>query len=637
MEFSCKDLLDTIPSERYKALKFGGVPDVCIGLFGKANTKSFEKLLQIYCIPKGELIAAHLTKKVLLATDGVLFTDNAIYVKPENCPEGLSNRIPWAELHQYFFVHKNDTDEVCLYRPDGIQYVLLRTTIIDTTSGNELTDFLSKMQLDILKQQPLLREKRKKQFELLKNECERMMQSDALSDKLESALKHLFYEPDFVGEAVAIVATNHARLYPQLAYQQWVLNLPEHILSSISKELIAFWEPTATELLQTLKGEEPHLSRAYLCSLYTNYMKVEDPTLLETRIQAALCEKLETWNDVEDIADRLYAQGLDEEADNLYFSRFFDANRKMREIFRQIKEGTSTLSNEQLSCADSMGLTPYHYALILGNQELCSKLMKSKHYPELPWRFDETDIYDLLSLAVYKNLSYSVLEEAIIRTDETAKKLKKAIATMRAEAIASTAAEVVFAASIQVAEKSGYCNTDEGHEQYTNAVSSKDVLSETSKGLSKSITEAKNELFLYISEVISEIEQQVNQWNQAKDPRVRYLLHLYSDPEYFEKMLFHDGEWTLYRTGNRFHYMAPKGEIEAHNPPEETPRISQKRFGDSWFSESAHENIEVLKKEFRALAKEYHPDASADSKTTELFQEISAEYEQLQELLTGQK
>ena len=144
-------------------------------------------------------------------------------------------------------------------------------------------------------------------------------------------------------------------------------------------------------------------------------------------------------------------------------------------------------------------------------------------------------------------------------------------------------------------------------------------------------------MFLYISEVISEIEQQVNQWNQAKDPRVRYLLHLYSDPEYFEKMLFHDGEWTLYRMGNNYHYMAPKGEIEAHNPPEEAPGISQKRFGDSWFSEAAHESIETLKKEFHALAKEYHPDASADPTTTKLFQEISTEYEQLQERLTGHK
>lgn len=623
MEFSCKELLDTIPREQYKTLKFGGVPDVCIGLFGKANTKSFEQLLQTYRIPKGELIAAHLTKKILLATDGVLFTDNAIYVKPENCPEGLSNRIPWSELHQYFFVHKNDTDEVCLYRPDGIQYVLLRTTIIDTTSGNELTDFLSRMQLDILKQQPSLQEKRKKQFGLLKDECERMMQSDALSDKLESALKHLFYEPDFVGEAVAIVATNHARLYPQQAYQQWVHNLPEHILLAASKELDALWEPTATELLQTLKSEELRLSQTYLRSLYTNYMKPEDPTPLEMRIQAALCEKLETWNDVEYIADRLYAQGLDEEADNLFFSRFFDANRKMREIFRQIKEGKSALSQEQLSCTDSMGLTPYHYALILGNQELCSKLMKSIHAPI----FGKTDIYDLFSLAVYKGLPYADLGKVIIRTDETAKKLKKAITAIRAEGIASATVETFITVTVQMAD---------GYKPYLDE-NSKDALSKTYKNVDSSIKDAENELYSYMFKVISETKQRITRRNQSKDPWVRYLHHLYSDPEYFEKMLFHDGEWTLYRTGNGFHYMAPKGEIEAHNPPEEAPRISQKRFGDSWFSESAHENIEVLKKEFRALAKEYHPDASSDSKTTELFQEISAEYEQLQELLTGQK
>lgn len=141
----------------------------------------------------------------------------------------------------------------------------------------------------------------------------------------------------------------------------------------------------------------------------------------------------------------------------------------------------------------------------------------------------------------------------------------------------------------------------------------------------------------YIYEVISKVRQQITRWNQSKNPRVRYLLHLYSDPEYLEKMLFHDGEWTLYHTGNRFHYMALKGEIEAHNLPREELGIAEKRFGDSWFSEAARESIEVLKKEFHALAEEYHPDASADSKTTELFQEISAEYEQLQECLTGQK
>ena len=109
--------------------------------------------------------------------------------------------------------------------------------------------------------------------------------------------------------------------------------------------------------------------------------------------------------------------------------------------------------------------------------------------------------------------------------------------------------------------------------------------------MDSSIKDAENELYSYMFKVISETKQRITRRNQSKDPWVRYLHHLYSDPEYFEKMLFHDGEWTLYRTGNRFHYMAPKGEIEAHNPPEEAPRISQKRFGDSWFSESAHENI----------------------------------------------
>lgn len=75
MEFSCHTLLNTMSLKQYKSLKFGGAPSVCIGLLGKASTKSIENILKTYQIPQGELIAAHLTKKILLITDGVLITD----------------------------------------------------------------------------------------------------------------------------------------------------------------------------------------------------------------------------------------------------------------------------------------------------------------------------------------------------------------------------------------------------------------------------------------------------------------------------------------------------------------------------------------------------------------------------------
>ena len=233
MEFSCKELLDTIPSERYKALKFGGVPDVCVGLFGKANTKSFEKLLQTYHVPQGELIVAHLTKKILLIIDGVLITYNALYINPNNCSENASNRIPWSEIHKYFAAHANDTAATVLYQPGNRRYVLLRPTLVDTASGNELTEFMLEMQAEILKNYPELKVDRKKQFQILKSECKSVMLTATLSEETESILINLFHEAEFVEEAALLAAANYARLHPQSQYRQWVQSLPE----SISQEL----------------------------------------------------------------------------------------------------------------------------------------------------------------------------------------------------------------------------------------------------------------------------------------------------------------------------------------------------------------------------------------------------------------
>lgn len=79
--------------------------------------------------------------------------------------------------------------------------------------------------------------------------------------------------------------------------------------------------------------------------------------------------------------------------------------------------------------------------------------------------------------------------------------------------------------------------------------------------------------------------------------------------------------------------MAPEGEIESHRPSEDNAHEEtiglERLFGDSWFSEKARTDMEVLKKEFRELAKKYHPDVSTGVQAADIFKEISAEYDLL--------
>ena len=147
------------------------------------------------------------------------------------------------------------------------------------------------------------------------------------------------------------------------------------------------------------------------------------------------------------------------------------------------------------------------------------------------------------------------------------------------------------------------------------------------------IEQAKYEFYEYIANVIQAAEQRVDVWRRSNAQTVQYLLHLYSDPDYLEKVLASKGRWKLYTTDGGFFYMAPEGEIESHRPSEDNANEEtiglERLFGDSWFSEKARTDMEVLKKEFRELAKKYHPDVSTGVQAADIFKEISAEYDLL--------
>lgn len=641
MEFSCKELLDSIPVEQHKTLKFGGIPMACVGLLGRANTKSFEKLLQTYCIPQGELIVAHLTKKTLFVIDGVLITYNALYINPNNCPENVSNRIPWSEIHKYFVAHTNDTAKTVLYQPGNRWYVLLRPTLLDTASGNELTEFMLEMQAEILKNHPELKADRKKQFQILKSECKSVMLTAALSEETESILINLFHEAEFTEEAALLFAENYARLHPQSQYRQWVQSLPENISQELREKLNSRWVVVAQELLRSLNEGTSDFATDFLSSVYQNYTEVGASSSIEMRVQAILCAKLKKWNDLEKIARCLHGFGMNDEVNSLYSARFHDANRQMLEVLKVIKENKATLKKDMISCCDSMGLTPYHYALIFENSKVLENLLHSKSWPELTDEqnsaFKDTGIYDLLALAAYKNLPYEDFEKIVLQVDEKAQQLKKVVFSLQAERAASIAANTFFTCVANAASKSAQSGCDYfTDEQYASAVQGKSQMESASKDLNKSVEKAKCDLMDYICTVRSNVRQVADKWEKSKDPAVRYLLHIYSDSEYLEKMLCNSGKWALYYADSGFRFMAPEGEIESYNLQEGEEEYTniKKCFEGSWFSMEAHVNIDTLKKEFRALAKKYHPDISENLQSSKIFKEISAEYDQLQETLS---
>lgn len=638
MEFSCSSLLDTISQEPRQALKFGGAPAVCIGLFGKVNNKSYENLLLTYRLPKGELLAAHLTKKVLLLTDGVLMTDKAIYINPDGCPENVSNRIPWCELHKYFIIRADNTAATILYQPGGVRYTLLRQTLIDTVSGKELTEFIQKMQAGILASKPELKSERAKQFQALRQECEGRLTADALDVEQESALKNLFSEFAFAEEAAGILAIHYARLYPQRKYLSLIEEFSQHLSSEFCEKLTALWSDIAKELIETIEAEHCPFSTGFLDTVYKNYRPSFGYSAEEARLMGLLCTRLKKWPDIEEIIEVLRRFDLKDDINNLYFSRFSDANRQMLEVLHTIQADQNPFGGSMDTYRDSMGLTPFHYALICENSKARAAFVASKKYPEIPEEqhtaFD-VDIYDLFTLAVYRNLPYRDLRIIVLRTNEGAKRLKSAVTSLRAEGIAVTAVDIFLQCALNAAN-SGY-GGDFTQEQYESVASGSEKSCGARNQARIKIEAAEEDLNVYIADVIRAAEQRIQAWRASKCPEVRYLLRLYSDPEYLERMLCNNGTDVLYCTSNGFFYMAPEGEIELDYLPggadtQEAPVDVEKPFGDSWFSPNAHSDPAALKKEFRELAKKYHPDVSNEALATVIFKEISAEYDLLQDV-----
>ena len=52
-------------------------------------------------------------------------------------------------------------------------------------------------------------------------------------------------------------------------------------------------------------------------------------------------------------------------------------------------------------------------------------------------------------------------------------------------------------------------------------------------------------------------------------------------------------------------------------------------YGDSWFSPQAHIANNVLKKEYRILVKQYHPDVNKNPESSKIFLQIQKEYDTL--------
>ena len=383
------------------------------------------------------------------------------------------------------------------------------------------------------------------------------------------------------------------------------------------------------------------------------------------------------------------------ESDYKNFLLLWDKNitPSMLNICNIIKTNAVIESKKTFKKADGYGLTPYHYAILYNNKALLSKISSEDvFYRAINTEDDVLKIlYDPLFIACFRHndelfdllITTKPEYKALVKTFNTIqKKIKTAISansfiesfnTTLTQNTRTSTHEQQYATHI----KKLYLNLISGnisdYRQLIKNYDSLDQLNEqhqllTSSGLFNNFSPIESSLFSYVinlyytlHEVAVEISalhasyktkynDYISAIKDCSDLFIKMLLQIYANPDVIQKHLNHDAEKIIINFGSNtfvinkinfksYNHTDNKTESNANKTSNTQewfkPKIKlsslKKPYNKYWFSPAAHNDIMLLKKEYRKLALKYHPDTQIYE--TEVFIDIQAEREHIIEKL----
>ena len=183
-----------------------------------------------------------------------------------------------------------------------------------------------------------------------------------------------------------------------------------------------------------------------------------------------------------------------------------------------------------------------------------------------------------------------------------------------------------------------YSKNDELIEEYRTCVQSK-------LDAEKELDNKEKQRSSTYSDAIKYALNNLDKLRNSEEPLAKFLFRLYFEPDFLYSILSGTQtkkETKLYKYADLY-FVAPDFaeidpslavdmdyyeniennlKLDGHTPI--TPS-----YGTSWFSVNAHSDVTILKAEYRALAKKYHPDVCQHPDSNSAMQQIIAEYEEL--------
>jgi len=337
---------------------------------------------------------------------------------------------------------------------------------------------------------------------------------------------------------------------------------------------------------------------------------------------------------------------------------------------------------------DALGLTPLHYAIMLGDKKITDQLLENRKVSKKTEYCQNDKINDLISFttsAFLQNISFfdSVIPYTFPKMSEfyeLRKKLEKQIeqANKMLETLERKSAKFARESNIKfikdvLQSDFSFDNIPEDEAYYQAERQIRDSaqrLKELRQNTKEKIEEViKQEREVY-SAIVETVSQTVKNLQNDKTPLSDFYIALAENN--INNIAFNFKDETVGATVSTdvsehillkileeanncsnfnvydyegFFFMLPEfikldmpyrkicitedGIIDDYISVSHSGISRYPKYGNSWFSKEAHNDIQTLKREYRELAKKYHPDVCTAADASGIFAAIQNEYEKI--------
>ncbi|MCR4999441.1 MAG: J domain-containing protein [Lachnospiraceae bacterium] len=613
-----------------------------------------------YHIPTGEKVVVYAdnSRSAMSLTDGkgTIITDEAIYFHPSHREWGANNRIPLSELCSYVIFQENASDTVHLISAERDQSIFGRTVNAKNPTGTELVALLSAIQKRVRgsssKEQLIYERTLAHILGLIKKN---FRENGVLPERSLKLLDILFAEKNFAAEVAYVLAENEYRKMNEAGYYHFLdtLRVNPNLVPGLADQLERPDEKFLIPFLQDISNPNAVYMTRSLIATYTNLKEAERLTLRQGVILCFLCVRFEDWKFFDLIWNEIHEKLPEEMRWMIQAFRARFANEKMFGVYEKLMAGKK-LTAIEYGWQDALGLTPLHYALILRNRDMVMELLDAYdwHYFQSPLTRDKLvdTSYQYVFLASILYDDIELIEAVIAKTTTLFQSLERSMKQMdlfifleqkRMEGGESEEAKVRIYEYEGMKREMRSEMRQMAMDEAQNARRKAQMIIETGHpfnhylfylymdvdGLFRLMADtiaqwrvAKYKDLYFITPVDKDMGMESRVYPETEEAHFEIPEDNFENPYYREKR---EAKERAERAAREERFRQAKAAFEEANPIE------------SWFSAEAHEDLLVLKKEYRILVKQYHPDVCGGAKATRIMQAIMDERAAILEAMQG--